>query len=88
MSQRQEPPPTVITLILPTPEGGGIAPERARAVLLMQRGDTALVRQFHYHGYLPDLMTAIRDATHNLNVSAPPIPTFDPDKTDESDIDE
>ena len=60
MSQFQEPPPTVITLILPTPEGGGIAPERARAVLLMQRGDAALMRQFHYHGYLPDLMTARR----------------------------
>ena len=30
-------PPTVITLMLPTPEGGDIAPERATATLLIQR---------------------------------------------------
>jgi hypothetical protein len=30
-------PPTVITLTLPTPEGGDIAPERATATLLIQR---------------------------------------------------
>ena len=87
MSQH-EPPPTVITLILPTPEGGGITLERARAVLLMQRGDAALVRQFHYHGYLPDLMNAIRDATHELNANLPSIPTFDQDKSEETDPDE
>lgn len=37
--KKKETPPTVITLTLPTPEGGGIAPERATATLLIQRGD-------------------------------------------------
>jgi hypothetical protein len=58
----KETPPSIITLTLPTPEGGGIAPERATATLLIQRGELAHVRQFHYHGYLPDLMDAIREA--------------------------
>lgn len=62
MTQQNETPPTVITLTLPTPEGGGIASERATATLLIQRGELAHVRQFHYNGYLPDLMDAIRQA--------------------------
>ncbi len=68
-------PPTVITLTLPTPEGGGIAPERATATLLIQRGDLAHVKQFHYQGYLPDVMEAIRAATEALGVLAdnPPV---------------
>jgi hypothetical protein len=60
--------PTIITLTLPTPEGGGIAPERANATLLIQRGDLAHVRQFHYHGYLPDVVDAIREATEALGL--------------------
>ena len=59
-------PPTIITLVLPTPENGGIAPERAVATLHIQRGDVAHARTFHYHGYLPDLMTAIRESTEAL----------------------
>ena len=67
-------PPTVITLVLPTPgerghnpPNGGIAPERAVATLHIQRGDIAHARTFHYHGYLPDLMTAIRESTEALS---------------------
>ncbi len=36
-NETTSPPPTIITLTLPTPEGGGIAPERATATLLIQR---------------------------------------------------
>lgn len=73
--KKKETPPTVITLTLPTPEGGGIAPERATATLLIQRGDLAHVKQFHYAGYLPDVMEAIREATEALGVLAdnPPV---------------
>jgi hypothetical protein len=67
-STKQEPTPTIITLTLPTPEGGGIALERATATLLIQRGDLAHVRQFHYHGYLPDVVDAIREATEALGL--------------------
>jgi hypothetical protein len=67
-SNQQKLPPTIITLTLPTPEGGGIAPERATATLLIQRGDLAHVRQFHYHGYLPDVVDAIREATEALGL--------------------
>lgn len=68
-------PPTVITLTLPTPEGGGIAPERATATLLIQRGDLAHMRQFHYAGMLTDLTTAIREASESLGLleDNPPI---------------
>ena len=61
-------PPTIITLTLPTPEGGGIAPERATATLLIQRGDLAHMRQFHYAGMLTDLTTAIREASEALGL--------------------
>ena len=73
--KKKETPPTVITLTLPTPEDGGIAPERATATLLIQRGDLAHVKQFHYQGYLPDVMEAIREATEALGVLAdnPPV---------------
>lgn len=64
--KKKETSPTVITLTLPTPEGGGIAPERATATLLIQRGDLAHVTQFHYNGYLPDVMDAIREASITL----------------------
>jgi len=47
MTQTTETPATLITLTLPTPQGGGIAPERATATLLIQRGELAHVRQFH-----------------------------------------
>jgi hypothetical protein len=75
MTQPKQPPNTVLTLTLPTPEGGGIAPERATATLLIQRGDLAHVRQFHYNGQLADLITAIREATIELGLleDHPPI---------------
>lgn len=65
-STKQEPPPTIITLTLPTPEGGGISRERATATLLIQRGDLAHIHQFHYQGALSDLMNAIREAEAGL----------------------
>ena len=60
-STKQGPPPTVITLTLPTPSEGGIPLERATATLLIQRGDLAHVRQFTYI-VLEDLTTAIKEA--------------------------
>ena len=62
MTQHKETPPTILTLTLPTPEGGGIAPERATATLLIQRGELAHLRQFHYNGQMADLIVAIREA--------------------------
>ncbi len=58
---KQSPPPTIITLTLPTPSDGGIPPERATATLLIQRGDLAHVRQFTYI-VMEDLTTAIKEA--------------------------
>ena len=66
--QDQTNPPTVITLTLPTPTGGGIPPEEATATLLIQRGDLAQVRKFHYHGMLADLTDAIREASEALGL--------------------
>ncbi len=72
---KQTNPPTVITLTLPTPTGGGIPPEEATATLLIQRGDLAQVRQFHYHGMLADLTDAIREASEALGLieECPPV---------------
>jgi hypothetical protein len=60
-STKQEPPPTIITLTLPTPSEGGIPLERATATLLIQRGDLAHVRQFTYM-VMEDMTTAIKEA--------------------------
>ncbi len=60
-STKQEPPPTIITLTLPTPSEGGIPLERATATLLIQRGDLAHVRQFIYI-VMEDMTTAIKEA--------------------------
>jgi hypothetical protein len=83
MATPKETPPTVITLTLPTPEGGGIAPERATATLLIQRGDLAHVRQFHYAGMLNDLFNAVREATTSLGLledNPPVIPDLPEEK--------
>lgn len=83
MATPKETPATVITLTLPTPEGGGIAPERATATLLIQRGELAHVRQFHYHGLLDDLFNAVRDATTSLGLledNPPVIPDLPEEK--------
>ena len=66
MTQANETPPTIITLTLPTPEGGGISLERATATLLIQRGELAHIHQFYYQGALSDLMNAIREAEAGL----------------------
>jgi len=60
-STKQAPPPTIITLTLPTPSEGGIPLERASATLLIQRGDLAHVRQFTYI-VVEDMTTAIKEA--------------------------
>ncbi|MEO8612838.1 MAG: hypothetical protein ABI690_33400 [Chloroflexota bacterium] len=60
-STKQAPPPTIITLTLPTPSDGGIPLERATATLLIQRGDLAHVRQFTYI-VVDDMTTAIKEA--------------------------
>lgn len=60
-STKQAPPPTIITLILPTPSEGGIPLEHATATLLIQRGDLAHVRQFTYI-VMEDMTTAIKEA--------------------------
>ena len=80
---KQTNPPTVITLTLPTPTGGGIPPEEAMATLLIQRGDLAQVRQFHYHGMLADLTDAIREASEALGLiedNPPVIPELPKEK--------
>ena len=80
---KQTNPPTVITLTLPTPTGGGIPPEEATATLLIQRGDLAQVRQFHYHGMLADLTDAIREASEALGLiedNPPVIPELPKEK--------
>jgi len=64
-SAKQVPPPTIITLTLPTPSDGGIPLERATATLLIQRGDLAHVRQFTYI-VLEDMTTAIKEAYLSL----------------------
>lgn len=75
MATSHKTPDTVITLTLPTPEGGGIAPERATATLLIQRGELAHIHQFHYQGALSDLTDAIRAAFTALGEveSNPPV---------------
>ena len=60
-SNKQAPPPTIITLTLPTPSEGGIPLERATATLLIQRGDLAHVRQFTYI-VMEDMTMAIKEA--------------------------
>lgn len=71
---QNETPPTIITLTLPTPEGGGIPLERATATLLIQRGDLAYVRQFTYI-VMEDMTTAIKDAYLALSAveAEPPV---------------
>ena len=54
-------PPTLITLTLPSPSGGGLPLDQATATLLIQRGDLAHVRQFTYV-VMDDMTTAIREA--------------------------
>ncbi|MDX1992551.1 MAG: hypothetical protein SF029_09180 [bacterium] len=74
-------PPTIITLTLPTPDDGGIPEDEQTATLLIQRGDLAHLRQFHYNGYLPDVMNAIREATEALGMvedNPPVIPETKP----------
>ncbi len=81
MTKTAAPPPTVITLTLPTPHDGGIPEDERTASLLIQRGDLAHLRQFHYHGYLPDVMDAIREATEALSAvedNPPVIPETKP----------
>ena len=54
-------PPTVITLTLPTPEGGGIAPEQPHSKKLLDQVRDAL-------GDSPPEMPSSLVITHNSNV--------------------
>lgn len=65
MTQANKTPPTVITLTIPSPEGGGIAVEHAIATLLIQCGDLAHVHQFYWGG-MSDIHTAIHKAFDDL----------------------
>lgn len=79
----QQTPPTIITLTLPTPDGGGIALERAKATLLIQRGELAHIHQFHYQGNMNDMITAIReahDALAEVETNPPIIPDLPAEK--------
>jgi len=60
-STNHVPPPTIITLTLPTPSEGGIPLERATATLLIQRGELAHVRQFTYI-VIDDMIAAFKEA--------------------------
>lgn len=75
----QNTPTTVLTLTLPNPEGG-IPPKHTTATLLVQRGELAHVRQFHYDGMLADLISVIREAFDALAAieADPPIITEAP----------
>lgn len=73
-STKQAPPPTIITLTLPTPAEGGIPLEQATATLLIQRGELAHVRQFTYV-VVEDMTTAIKEAYIALSAveAEPPV---------------
>ncbi len=74
-------PPTIITLTLPSPSGGGLPLDQASATLLIQRGDLAHVRQFTYV-VMDDMTTAIREAYAALAaVEAQPSVIPEPPKT-------
>lgn len=74
-------PPTIITLTLPSPSGGGLPLDQASAILLIQRGDLAHVRQFNYV-VMDDMTTAIREAYAALAaVEAQPPVIPEPPKT-------
>lgn len=60
-SPKQAPPPTIITLTLPTLSEGGILLECDTATLLLQRGDLAHLRQFTY-SEMEDITAAINEA--------------------------
>ena len=75
-------PPTIITLTLPSPSGGGLPLDQATATLLIQRGDLAHVRQFMYV-VMDDMTTAIREAYIALaDVEAEPPVIPDPPKSE------
>jgi hypothetical protein len=58
---KQAPPPTIITLTLPTPSEDGIPLECDTATLLIRRGDLAHLRQFTYIE-MEDITAAINEA--------------------------
>ena len=75
-------PPTIITLTLPSPSGGGLPLDQATATLLIQRDNLAHVRQFTYV-VMDDMTTAIREAYIALaDVEAEPPVIPDPPKSE------
>lgn len=85
LSTKQAPPPTIITLTLPTPSEGGIPLEQTTATLLIQRGDLAHVRQFTYV-MVEDMTTAIKEAYIALSAveAEPPVIPEPPQTTPKS----
>ncbi|MCB9449980.1 MAG: hypothetical protein H6672_00985 [Anaerolineaceae bacterium] len=47
-SKKNKALPTIITLTVPTPDDGGNTPKRVTVTLLIQRGNLAHIRYFHY----------------------------------------
>lgn len=66
--QKKAPPPTVITLTLPTPDADSTFQDETTATLLIQRGDLAQLRQFDYDGQMPGLILAVREASAALDL--------------------
>lgn len=82
MTQQNETPPTIITLTLPSPEGGGIPTEHATATLLIQYGELAHVHQFCWGG-INDLNDAVHrafDGLRQVQSNPPIIPDLPEDK--------
>ena len=75
MTNQKQAPPTIITLTLPTPSEGGIPPGQDTATILIQRGELAHLRQFHYT-LLDDLTTAIHEASEALDLLEDNPPTI------------
>jgi hypothetical protein len=73
---------TTMHITLPTPEGGGYAPDRRTGTLLMQQGDYAYVHQFDYTGLWSQVQDAMRYAHAQLHIlmQAPPTLTTAPDE--------
>jgi hypothetical protein len=66
---------TIMHITLPTPEGGGYAPDRRTGTILMQQGDSTYVHHFDYTGLWSQMQDAMRYAHAQLHIlmQAPPV---------------
>lgn len=77
-------PPIVITLTLPTVEGGSEPPEERTGTIVVKRGDLAHMGQFTYHGMVIPYHTVVNDAItalDGLEAHPPADVTFDKPET-------